>query len=149
MIVFTRFSLVELSVQGKNFNWKKPDICPSCKSPRLWGHGYRLARFVGFVVALWLKRYRCDSCKSVVTIRPEGYFKRYQSSSDDISVTLTKRLSNGKWSGSHPRQRSWQWLKRFNNFVRIEYGDDNSKVSLLERLTQLHTSSCQFLSELA
>ena len=47
MIVFTRFSLVELSVQGKNFNWKKPDICPSCKSLRLWGHGYRLARFVG------------------------------------------------------------------------------------------------------
>jgi transposase-like protein len=145
--------LEDLSAEEKEYKWIKPEACPSCESKRFWGHGYRLTQFVGFVLGLWLKRYRCDSCKKIFTVRPLGYFERYQSATKDIAETLRAKLSSFKWPSSQTRQRAGQWLRRFICFVRIEYGDgdgdDSNKVSHLDRLEQLYASSCQFLSKLA
>jgi hypothetical protein len=149
MILPVHVCLEELSVEEKEYKWIKPEVCPCCESQRIWGHGYRLTQFVGFVVALWLKRYRCDSCGKVVTVRPSGFLERYQSSTKDIAETLREKLSCFRWPSSQPRQRAGQWLRRFISFVRIEYGDDNGEVSLSDRLGQLYSSSCHFLSKLA
>jgi len=149
MILPVHVLLEDLSVEEKEYKWIKPEACPSCESKRFWGHGYRLTQFVGFVLGLWLKRYRCDSCRKIFTLRPSGYFERYQSSTRDIAETLEIKLSSLKWPSSQPRQRAGQWLRRFNCFIRTEYGDDNSNVSQLDRLEQLYASSCQFLSRLA
>jgi hypothetical protein len=149
MIKFARVCLKELSVQGKDFHWIKPSHCLSCNSCRLWGHGFLATYFTGFIVALWLKRYRCDSCKVVITFRPFGYFSRFQSSAKDIADALQIKITSSKWPARLSRQRAGQWLRRFTEFIRLEFGDDNGGLSLSDRLIKLHTSGCKFLSEIA
>lgn len=149
MIKFVRVCLKELSVQGKDYQWIKPPLCPSCNSCCFWGHGFLATHFTGFVVALWLKRYRCNSCKVMITMRPSGYFSRFQSSAAEIADTLLIKIESSHWSQKHSRQRAGQWLRRFIEFIRIQFGDGNGGVSLSSRLVKLHTSGCKFLSEIA
>lgn len=149
MIIFVRVCLKELSVQGKNYNWIKPDVCPSCNSQNVWGHGFRPAYFTGFLLFLWLKRFRCNTCKAVITFRPHGYFSRFQSSIEDIAAAIFVKLGTSKCPQFLPRQRGGQWLRRFTEFIRIQYGVDNGGVSISDRLMKLHTSDCKFLSEIA
>jgi transposase-like protein len=149
MIILVRVCLKEVSDKGKSFQWIKPSKCPSCNSSQFWGHGFLLAYFTGFALGLWLKRYRCNTCKAVITFRPSGYFSRFQSSAKDISGAILAKLNTSKWPVGLPRQRCGQWLRRFTEFIRIQYGDDNEGQTLAFRLMKLHTSACKFMVEIA
>jgi len=105
--------------------------------------------FEGFTVALWLKRWRCPGCKIVITVRPQGFFSRIQSTTTNIYQALKTKLDSARWPLGLPRQRAGHWLRRFIFFVRINYGDDNGGVSLAARLADLFTREVKFLVELA
>ena len=149
MIKFVRVCLQELSVQGKNYNWEVPATCPSCNSSQLWGHGYRPTHFTGLVLALLIKRLRCNACHTVITFRPMGYFRRFQTSVEVMAAALLTKLRTSRWPSSIPRQRGGQWLRRFVQFIRIHYGGHNEGMSFSDRIMNLHTSECNFLSEIS
>ena len=75
-----------LSKLGKKYKWQKPDSCPKCGS-KLWGHGF-VSCFLCYITALFLKRYRCPNCKIVITIKPRGFWKKYQFRDKSIYHTL-------------------------------------------------------------
>jgi hypothetical protein len=138
----------ELSNQGKNYKWEKPVVCPRCPSSKLWGHGYVTAFFEGFSSPLWLKRLRCNHCKIILILRPEGYFSRYQSSIKSIYEALVAKLRNKSWPKHARRQRCGQWLRRYLNFIKMQYGDDNGGMDLFARLQKLFSLEVKFLCEL-
>ncbi len=72
-ILICRMDLEIIQAFGKHFKWKNPGICPNCIGARLWGHGFVLRYFAGFVCGLWMKRWRCPDCGSVHTVRPEEF----------------------------------------------------------------------------
>lgn len=148
MLLYAPVSLQLLAVQGKNFKWDKPTSCPGCKSAKVWGHGYVAALFNGFSSPLWLKRLRCNACKIVMTIRPKGFFSRFQTATQDIFEILTVKLKFGLWPPWSSPQRSRHWLRRFLNFVKMHYGNDNGGVFLEVRLRNLFHAGVKFLSEL-
>jgi hypothetical protein len=149
MTILVHVCLKEISDKGKKHQWIKPSVCPSCNSSQLWGHGFLATCFAGFVFKLWLKRYRCNTCKAVITFRPSGYFSRFQSSAKDISGAILAKLNTYKWPVGLPRQRCGQWLRRFTEFIRIQYGDNNEDQSLVFRLMKLNNSACKFMVERA
>jgi hypothetical protein len=149
MIKFVRVCIQELSVQGKNYNWEKLGNCPKCNSAQLWGHGFRPTYFTGIALALSIKRLRCNACRTVITFRPIGYFCRFQTSIDVMAEALLAKLKSSRWPSAIPRQRGGQWLRRFVQFIRVQYGDDNGGISFSDRLMNLHTSGCHFLSEIS
>ncbi len=109
MILFVCVKLNEIHDQGRKFNWIRPHSCPRCGSDRLWGHGFVMAHFDGFAQGLFLRRFRCPDCSCIIRLRPQGYFKRFQTSVHVIRVCLEQRLLGGKWplGPSHQRQRHW------------------------------------------
>jgi len=64
---------------GRRYPFPRPPNClkEGCKSQKLWGHGYVEAYFDGYNFPICLRRYRCDDCGCVHTIRPFGYWPRH------------------------------------------------------------------------
>jgi hypothetical protein len=118
MIFRYKITVTELAKAGKNFNWL-PHQCEKCQR-KMWGHGYVARYFSGHCNQIYLKRYRCPDCHSVVTARPEAYWTRLRSSVQAIYDAIRERLQIGKWPDTCPRQRGGHWLKRFMSFVRME-----------------------------
>jgi len=109
MILSVCVKLNRIFVQGRNFQWTKPDCCPRCLSQRLWGHGFVAAFFDGFNQALLLRRFRCPDCGCIIRMKPWGYFHRFQAPIATVRSCLQARLSGGKWpkGPSTCRQRHW------------------------------------------
>ena len=63
LIIFFAAKLKDIFIKGRDYPWPKPDMCPSCKAHKLWGHGFVTALFDGYDQPLFLKRYRCPVCK--------------------------------------------------------------------------------------
>lgn len=139
MILFSEISIEQLKIQGKSFNWKKPDACPRC-TRKIWGHGFVLLN------KMFLKRYRCDSCCAVITLKPHGFWKKYRSSSRDIYQAIRVRLTTLKWPVGVSRQVGQHWLVKFVTWIRVVYGCDSSERGLLEILDYLHGRQINFLS---
>ena len=116
-----------------------PDKCPKC-SNKLWGHGFLLFN------DLYLKRYRCNSCSSVITMKPSQFWKKYQSTISSIYHQLKCRLEKHHWPISTKRQRANQWLDKFITFIRMLYGLDNCGMTLVERLDSLYYKRIPFFS---
>jgi len=118
--------LVEICVKrlfqlGKGFPWPRPERCPRCLG-RLWGHGFCPAYFDGFHEPLWLRRYRCPSCRLVLRLRPQGYWSRFQASIATIRESLARRLIEGRWLPWLPRSRQRHWLKGLWRQIRLHMG---------------------------
>jgi hypothetical protein len=115
MILPVTANLKEIEKQGRNYPWKKPDVCLRCKGCRLWGHGFVGAFFDCCAGALMLRRYRCPACGCVIKLKPEGYFRRFQATIETIRFHVERRLGTGRWpmGCSCPRCRHWlRALKR-------------------------------------
>lgn len=119
MILSLKICLKELSDQGKSFNWE-PQGCEKCRRP-MWGHGFVSRYFAEMTVSLYLKRFRCPGCRSVLTTRPSGYWPRIRSSVVSIYTCLRARLDTGGWPSGGPRQRYGHWLRRFGRKVRMDF----------------------------
>lgn len=134
----------QLAAEGKKFNWQKPTHCLNCKN-KLWGHGYQKAYFDGYDVIFYLKRYRCPKCGIVITMRPSGYWKKYQSSIYTIYKVLKFRLSELKWPPWTQRNRACHWLKNFKRKIKMDFGFDNQGMTELARLDHLFYKGIFFL----
>ena len=103
----------ELSREGRNFNWERPN-CP-CGCKKVWGHGFVSRLLGGFTVEL--KRYRCPRCGKMMTMIPEGFWRNCQSSAAFILSTLVERLETFRWPALVTRQRGGFWLRRFQRYA--------------------------------
>ena len=131
VILYFELNVNEIFRQGKNYAWPRPGECPKCGSCRLWGHGYVQRYFEGFECGLWLKRYRCDDCNGVHTIRPKKYWRRFQASIKTIVESLCKKLSENQWQAGSSRQKQQYWFRGFKKqLLRAE-------VFWEDRITQL------------
>ncbi len=110
MILFTKITLKTLSTEGKNHKWP-PCRCEKCDR-NMWGHGFVHRYFEGFT-QIFMKRYRCPECKTVVTIRPEGFRHYVRGPIKTIYHSLRTRIASGSWPPETPRQRGGHWLCRF------------------------------------
>ena len=95
--------LVEL---GKKYPWPRPERCLSCKSSRVWGHGYVQRYFEGFVRPLWIRRLRCPDCRTVYTLRPDLFYRGFRYSVRTILSSLTTKITDGFWLPSLPVRTS-------------------------------------------
>jgi len=124
------------------FKWPNTPKCPNgCK--KVWGHGYVLRYFTHFPAGLYLKRWRCPTCKIVILMFPVGYWKGYQTSIENIFIALKNRIKKYCWPSHTSRQRGGHWLRKFISLVRMEYGDDRN--NLLAILKKLYSKNIPFL----
>ena len=121
MIISFPAILNEIYHLGREYDWPKPERCPSCNSCRVWGHGFVEALFDGFDQPLTLKRYRCPDCKCIMRLRPCGYFKRFQAPIEPIRSSMLSKARSGKWLAGIDRNRQRNWynalLKRIRAFL--------------------------------
>ena len=149
MITHADLDLNEIARLGKDFKWPRPVECPKCHEPKVWGHGFVSAIFVAFTAGLYLKRWRCPACRLILTVRPSGYFSRYQSPTKLIHETLGYRFICHHWPPKIPRQRALHWLNRFLLFLRLQYGESQGDdAEPYHRLDQLFSASVKFLATL-
>ena len=127
MIFPSKITVSELSRNGKKHKWDKCE-CQKCNR-NMWGHGFVGRYFSAFSEVIFLKRYRCPGCSSVITTRPDGYWPFIHSSISMIHSSLQARISNGFWPAGFPRQRGGHWLKRF-----VENAKMSNQESLLNFL---------------
>jgi hypothetical protein len=109
MIVSIPLDINDLLLLLKKFPWPRPEHCPRCSSPGLWGHGFVDSWFDAISSALPLKRYRCRNCKCVVKLKPAGYFKRFQASIDTIRASISPTVGTDPLN-TISRQRRHHWL---------------------------------------
>ncbi|MGP8322264.1 MAG: hypothetical protein ACT6FE_08130 [Methanosarcinaceae archaeon] len=123
MVLFHLVNLNKLSNRGKDYPWEKPGCCPHCGSYRIWGHGFVLAFFDGFLKALFLKRYRCPDCKTVFRVRPKGYFPRFQASIITIRASIESKSVHKKWLRNISRTRQNHWYRALSRYVSAYFGN--------------------------
>jgi hypothetical protein len=99
--------------QGKEYAWERLPKCRRCGSVRIWGHGFVLRWLDGFSEQVWVKRYRCADCHCVYTMRPKGFWKRFQASVDTIVTSIKSKLEKNQWLPTFGRQRQQYWFQGF------------------------------------
>ena len=115
LILFISAKVKEIFRLGREYPWPRPEICPGCRQSGLWGHGYVGSFFDGHTEAIILRRYRCPVCGCVIKLKPNGYFIRFQATTEMIRFHIGHRLRTGRWPRgcSCPRCRHWlRALKR-------------------------------------
>ncbi|MBW2251186.1 MAG: hypothetical protein JRF60_11300 [Deltaproteobacteria bacterium] len=82
-----------------------------------------LAYFDGFYDGIWLKRYRCPVCGTVIRLRPKGYFPRFQSSIETIRSSIIHKQSKDRWLNRIGRTRQLHWLKALRRRMSAVFGN--------------------------
>ncbi len=140
MIYFVSVLLKDIFELGKNYPWRKPEICPCCNNNTLWGHGFTARFFHGYPHCLYLKCYRCPGCKRVITLRPDTHFSRIHSPKEMIRAHLERRLDMGRWPAS-PLSRSClrHWLAnlRRQKLAHLTDGWKDGLLAAFDRLVEL------------
>ncbi|MDY6973906.1 MAG: hypothetical protein SV775_16530, partial [Thermodesulfobacteriota bacterium] len=90
---------------------------------KIWGHGFVLAYFDGFYDGIWLKRYRCPTCGTVIGLRPKGYFSRFQSSIATIRSSIILKQSKNRWIEGVGRTRQLHWVKALRRRMSAFFGN--------------------------
>jgi hypothetical protein len=139
MILAVFAVLKEIYKQGRDYSWPRPEVCPHCKSGRLWGHGFVPAYFDGFEGGILLRRYRCVECGCVIRLKPQGYFHKFQSSIKAIRSSIRHRLEAGRWVGAISRSRGLHWLKALKRKSRAYLGDafEGDLLQAFDRLLEM------------
>jgi hypothetical protein len=111
VVLHVTVDVKRLSELGKKYPWPRPKRCLSCKSPRIWGHGYVQRYFEGFTHPLWIKRLRCPDCHTVYTLRPDLFYRGFQYSLITILCSLLAKITDHRWLSCIPRQNQQYWYK--------------------------------------
>ena len=111
VVLHVTVDVKRLSELGKKYPWPRPKCCLSCKSPRVWGHGYVRRYFEGFIHPLWVKRLRCRDCRTVYTLRPDFFYRGFQYSLMTILSSLLSKISDHRWLSCIPRQNQQYWYR--------------------------------------
>ena len=123
MIIFVCVNLKEIFKKQREYAWPRPERCPRCGLGRLWGHGFALAYFDGFVSGVYLRRYRCPDCRCVVRLRPMGYFVRIQTAIETIWEGIGQRIRTGRWPAGSSRARQGHWLRALMQNAVARFGN--------------------------
>jgi len=130
MVISVSCEVKEIFEKGKDYEWSKPEICPCCKASKVWGHGFVGAFFDGYPGFVFLRRWRCASCRCVIRVRPCGYFRRFQATIEEIRNRLSSRISGGHWQPGMSHTRQGHWLRALRKRVTAHL-DDRWKDGLL------------------
>jgi hypothetical protein len=131
LLVVTDASVEEIASEGRKFNWKRP-CCPA-GCPKVWGHGFVQRIFQGFAAALLLKRWRCPTCRKVITMMPPGFWPRYQTPVATIGAAIVGRFEHRGWLPDVSRQRGGHWLRSFLCLRHMDFPNEEP-VPLVRRL---------------
>jgi len=82
-----------------------------------------LAYFDMFQEGVWLKRYKCPVCGTIITIRPKGYFPRFQSPIKTIRKSVTLKESKNKWMEGISRSRQMHWIRALRRRIAAYWGN--------------------------
>jgi hypothetical protein len=120
--------------QGKNFKWSRPN-CPRCKSIKIWSHGFLRRYYDRYKEYLYIKRYRCCSCRHIITMSISNYYKYYRSSIHDIYVNIKHKLKFKQWYNRSLRQRVRHWLLKFMALIYRHFNEKiDDYLDILENL---------------
>ena len=151
MVLHVAVDVQKLVELGKKYPWPRPARCLSCKSSRLWGHGYVRRYFEGFVHPLWIRRLRCPDCRTVYTLRPDLFYRGFRYSVRTILSSLMAKITDGWWLPSLPRQNQQYWYKglklqatRFKNIVSPDTATVN-EIILSGFIPASHSFNCAML----
>jgi len=76
-----------------------------------------------FKEGVWLKKYRCPVCGTVIIIRPKGYFPRFQSPIKTILRSISLKESKDRWLEGISRSRQQHWYKALRRRVMAVLGN--------------------------
>jgi len=122
---------------GKEFPWERPERCPRCGNCRIWGHGFVEAYFDKIRKTIWLRRYRCPRCRTVIKLKPSGYFRRFQSSIETIRESIAHRLYHHLWPPGSSRQRQGHWLRSYLLKIKFYLGLNGLSGEIMEAFETL------------
>jgi len=151
LILHFAVDVKRLVEEGKDFCWRRPEQCPACQSRRLWGHGYVRRYFECCSGGVWIKRYRCPDCRSVHTLRPEGFYKGFYYSVLTILLSLFNRILHNRWLKCLSRQVQqywWRGLRRQASRVHnVKVPDSHTLRQLLRKdiIPVTHSFQCEIL----
>lgn len=123
MISAIPVKLKEVFEQGKSYVWQRPKLCPHCRQSHVWGHGFVLAFFDGFLKGIYLRRWRCPECGCIIRMKPAGYFNRFWTSAEVIRQDLSHRIKTGKWPRGHADSRRRHWMKALMQNIQLYLGN--------------------------
>ena len=118
----------------REFPWPRPDCCPKCNNPKLWGHGFVDSLFDFAKKAIPVKRYICPNCGCVIKLRPEGYFKCFQASIDTIRSSIDSISTTAKTIKDITRQRQRHWFVALKRKAAAVFGLNADLKQAFEKL---------------
>lgn len=123
MIICFSVDIKSLIKLGRHYPWPKLDNCLACKGCRVWGHGYVLACFDFWQHAIEIKRCRCPDCKCIYRFKPEGYFKRFQASIEQIRSSMERKVQTGTWESGISATRQQHWFRALERKIKAHLTD--------------------------
>lgn len=123
MIIFISVNLKEILKKKKKYPWKRPGACPKCEADKVWGHGYVQVYFDRFYEGIYLKRYRCPVCGTVIRLRPKGFFPRFQAPIATIRSSIILKQSKNRWIEGIGRTRQLHWVKALRRRICAFFGN--------------------------
>lgn len=140
MIVCANVLARQLAAAGRSFKGFRPSCRNNCGCS-VWGHGWVRRYFDGYPEGIELQRFRCRDCRSVMTLRPQGFWPRFQASVNFIHDTLHYRLVHYFWPPGIRRQRAGHWLRQLIAKVRMDFPERD----LLDCLGDMYRQGIAFL----
>lgn len=134
VLIPTTVDGLHLAAGDRVFKINRPPCPNGCTKP-VWGHGWVGRYFAAFADAVRIQRFRCPSCRAVITPRPPGYWPRFQTPASEIATVLTERLAMRRWPTPGARQRTGHWLRRLVAFAAFEAPGEDPRL-LLERFSR-------------
>lgn len=123
MVIPVEAKLKQIVEQQRDYPWPRPEPCPRCQEPRVWGHGFVEAYFDQYACPVLLRRFRCPGCGCVMRLRPKGYFERFQASIHRIYECLSRRIVNGRYGTELSRSRQRHWMLALQRQVAAVLGE--------------------------
>ena len=134
MIICIQVDINLLSNLQKDYPWPKPDHCPNCNNPKLWGHGFVDALLDCEKFPVPLKRYRCPNCGCVIKLKPKGYFNRFRATIETIRKSITSLATTGKYISGIAYQRQYHWFTALIRHATARYTLSPNLIQVFEKL---------------
>ncbi len=116
MIILVNVDIKELIDKERFYPWKKLSCCPKCEG-KVWGHGF-VQRWLDVSDSpLFLKRFFCTCCGSIMCLRPNTHFKGFYYSIKQIYSSLKKRLLANSDLPNIYNSIQYIWMRAFKQRI--------------------------------
>jgi hypothetical protein len=145
MILFENINVLDSTFHSKSKNWIRPRCPNNTTDCKVYGHGHQVRFFSNVNATVFLKRWRCITCKLVLIIRPKEFWKRFQTPFKKIFSTLKDRLTYHKWPSGTPRQRGGYWLNKLKTYSLNFHEPYPDLLTLIELISCKINEHCGFI----